>query len=96
MTRASLAETAVALTPRVPGLYELDEIGPGVSHRATIAVSAGTTPASSLEPVSIAPPRSAWRSNQGPTWTFWLLIAALIVLAVELVYGMSRRPSAVG
>jgi hypothetical protein len=91
----TLMRGPVALTPAAPGLYSLKEVGPGVSHTAVMAVSAGTTTASSLEPVLMAPPHSAAGSSRGPTWTFWLLLAALIVLALEWAYGISREPSAV-
>ena len=52
--RVSLgAHGAVVQAPSEPGLYTIAETGPGVAHRATVAVNLGTAQATPARPIDI-------------------------------------------
>ncbi|HUE27028.1 MAG TPA: BatA domain-containing protein [Solirubrobacteraceae bacterium] len=95
--RDRLRGTVVELPVTRPGLYTVEETGPGVDHRATVAVSvaaqaiAGAAPAAGA-PIDLTATRAAPPPGHGPLRAPWLLGAAIVVLVLEWAYWRSRAP----
>lgn len=97
VAREPLRGTVAELPVTRPGLYVVDETGPGVDRRATVAVSvagqaaAGAAPAVSA-PIDLTATRAASALGHGPLRAPWLLGAAIVVLVFEWAYWRSRTP----
>lgn len=91
LERIPLHGAATALSLPAPGLDTLTETGPGVSHSATIAVNAAPTSAPSGAVIDLRD-RSLTAARPTPTpLAPWLLGAAALVLALELIVWMRAR-----
>ena len=82
---------AVVQAPSTPGLYTIAETGPGVAHRATVAVNLGTAPATSAAPIDVRTVGLPAGTTPGSPLTRWLLAAGLLLVVLEFVYWALRR-----
>jgi hypothetical protein len=91
LQRVTLGRRLASLEAPSPGLYTVAEAGPGVAHRATVAVSAGTA-AADTTPIDLRSAGLRAGTHRGASWTPWLIVAALVVLALEWSYwSVTRR-----
>jgi Aerotolerance regulator N-terminal len=82
---------AVVQAPSAPGLYTIAETGPGVAHRATVAVNLGTSPAAAAAPIDVRTAGLPAGTTPGSPLTVWLLAAGLLLVVLEFVYWALRR-----
>jgi hypothetical protein len=82
---------AVVQAPSTPGLYTVAETGPGVTHRATVAVNLGTPRAASASPIDIRTAGLPVGHAPGSPLTLWPLVAGLLLVVLEWVYWALRR-----
>jgi Aerotolerance regulator N-terminal len=90
--RVSLGrDGAVVQAPSTPGLYTVAETGPGVAHRATLAVNLGTPQATPAAPIDLRTSGLPASRVPGSPLTLWPLAAALLLVVLEWVYWALRR-----
>ncbi len=82
---------AVVQAPSTPGLYTIAETGPGVAHRATVAVNLGTAPTTAAPPIDVRTAGLPTRTQPGSPLTLWLLAAGLLLVVLEFAYWALRR-----
>ena len=88
--RVTLAGEAVSVEAAAPGVYTLSETGPGVSHQATIDVNLGAPAPASVVPIDLRTTQLHAARRPGTPLAPWLLLAALVVLALEWAYWSTR------
>jgi hypothetical protein len=90
--RVSLgAGGAVVQAPSTPGLYTIAETGPGVVHRATVAVNLGTAPPTPASPIDIRTAGLHASREPGSPLVLWPLAAGLLLVVLEFGYWALRR-----
>ena len=77
--------------PATPGLYTVAETGPGVVHRATLAVNLGTPQATPAAPIDIRTSGLHAGRAPGSPLTLWPLAAGLLLVVLEWAYWALRR-----
>jgi hypothetical protein len=82
---------AVVQAPATPGLYTVAETGPGVVHRATLAVNLGTPQAIPATPIDIRTGGLHAGRAPGSPLTLWPLAAGLLLVVLEWAYWALRR-----
>jgi hypothetical protein len=93
--RLGVAAGPVVLDGASPGLYRIRESGPGVVREATVAVNTAEGAPGAASAVDLRGAPLAAESTPARGQMSWFLIAALVVLALEWAYWMSRRRRAV-
>lgn len=90
--RVSLsAGGAVVQAPSTPGLYTIAETGPGVVHRATVAVNLGPPQSTPTAPIDIRTTGLPASTKPGSPLTLWPLVAGLLLVVLEWAYWALRR-----
>jgi Aerotolerance regulator N-terminal len=92
--RASSTRAPVVLDAEQPGLYSIQERGPGVARSAIVAVDTAAEVPSSAEVVGLGAAIPASSSVPRVSEAFWFLLAALLLLGLEWAYWISRGPRA--
>jgi Ca-activated chloride channel homolog len=91
VARQRLRGTIVELPVGRPGLYAVTETGPGVTRRATVAVSVAAQPAAhAAAPVDLTVARAPSAAGHGPLRAPWLLAAAMVLVVLEWTCWRSR------
>jgi Aerotolerance regulator N-terminal len=88
--RVTLGRRLATVTAPSPGLYTVAESGPGVSHRAAVAVNAGAG-SPGATPIDLRTARLRAPKRSGASLAPWLIAAALVVLALEWAYWSATR-----
>jgi hypothetical protein len=89
--RVKLDGAMAALGAVAPGEYTLSETGRGVSHHATIDVNPGVPAAPSSVPIDLRGVQLRAGRRPGTPLAPWLMLAALVVLALEWAYWSTQR-----
>ena len=90
--RVSLgAGGAVVQAPSTPGLYTIAAIGPGVVHRATVAVNLDTAQPTPATPIDVRTAGLPTGTTPGSPLTIWALAAGLALVVLEWAYWALRR-----
>ena len=89
-----MRSTAATPTLTQPGLYTVSETGPGITRTATVAVNVAAPAASSspAAPIDLTAASERGAPAKGPNDAPWLLLCALIVIALECTYWIARQP----
>jgi hypothetical protein len=88
--RETLGRRSATVTAPAPGLYTVAETGPGIAHRAAVAVNAAAAaPERSAIDLRTARLRAPHASRS--SLARWLIVAALAVLALEWGYWSATR-----
>ena len=90
VARVTLGRRLATVTAPSPGLYTVAESGPGVSHRATVAVNVAAA-SSSATPIDLRTARLRAPKRSGASLAPWLIAAALLVLVLEWAYWSATR-----